>query len=400
MNTKLRKPNNKKPSGWKITLTVLLSLILIAALFTGGYILRSMFVKPQPGGDKDDETLYTGSETTAAAETEEDTPETNGDTAVGFKRREDVYNFLLIGKDEVATNTDVMIIASFDCTTGKISMCQMPRDTYAEYNDKYGKLNAAFASFLSKAKREKAEDPTKTALENLSDLFQKGLNIRLDYYMLINLKGFRAVVDRIGGVDMYVPNDMHYNDPEQNLSINIKKGQQTLMGREAEGFVRYRWGYIQADIARADAQKVFITAFIAKVKSSISIPMIAGLASDILPNLITNIKLEDCIYFAKQALKVDMSNITMLTMPGDSYKNGLYYVMHRADMLNIVNEYLNVYDKPIPSSYFDVDRIFVKDDNSEIIGYYNKKETEIVTHKADDVDKDGIYIALDPNKRP
>ena len=141
MNTKLRKPNNKKPSGWKITLTVLLSLILIAALFTGGYILRSMFVKPQPGGDKDDETLYTGSETTAAAETEEDTPETNGDTAVGFKRREDVYNFLLIGKDEVATNTDVMIIASFDCTTGKISMCQMPRDTYAEYNDKYGKLH-------------------------------------------------------------------------------------------------------------------------------------------------------------------------------------------------------------------------------------------------------------------
>ena len=71
-------------------------------------------------------------------------------------------------------------------------------------------------------------------------------------------------MDRIGGVDMYVAYDMYYSDPEQNLYINIKQGQQTLMGKDAEGFVRYRSGYIMADIARGDAQKMFISPFISR----------------------------------------------------------------------------------------------------------------------------------------
>ena len=134
-------------------------------------------------------------------------------------------------------------------------MCQIPRDTYAEFNGTYGKINTAYKSFRAAAVRAKSADPTKAALESFADMFSKSFNIPIDFYVLINLKGFKAVVDRIGGVDMYVPYDMHYEDPEQDLYIHINKGQQTLMGDDAEGFVRYRSGYIMADIARGDAQK-------------------------------------------------------------------------------------------------------------------------------------------------
>lgn len=197
---------------------------------------------------------------------------------------------------------------------------------------------------------------------------------------------------------MYVPYDMDYEDPEQDLYIHIKKGQQTLMGEDAEGFVRFRSGYIQADIARGDAQKMFISAFIAKVKSSISLSMVTGVASDVLPNLTTNMQLSDCIYFANAALGVDLANITMMTMPGASYKNGRFYVMQRQSMLNIVNQYLNVYNKDIPESFFDVDRVFTDGTGTEIDMLYKSGDGTVVAYNADEVEKHGIDISLDPTQ--
>jgi cell envelope-related function transcriptional attenuator common domain len=393
-NSKLRRPHKRKSSAFQVTLLIFFSIMIVTAVFAGGYVLRSILVKPTTGGDENN-TLYTGaSENNTAQTTENSAPAVSGNKTKGYTRRDNVYNFLLIGRDKAGMNTDVMILASFDCTTGKISMCQMPRDTYAEYNGTYGKLNAAFASFYSQAKHDGSADPTKAGLEGLTNLFQTSLNIRIDYYMMIYLDGFKAVVNRIGGVDMYVPYDMDYEDPYQDLYIHIKQGQQTLMGDDAEGFVRFRSGYIQADIGRADAQKMFISAFIAKVKASVSVPMIAGIAADVLPNLITDMPLNDCIYFAKAALSADLSNITMMTMPGTSYKNGRFYIMERKSMYNIVNTYLNVYTENIPESYFDVDRIFTDDSGSEIDALYTSGDGEVVAYSAEDVTENGIDIGL------
>lgn len=392
--TKIRRPAKHKAPSWQLVLSVVLSIIVVAAVFTGGYVLRSILVKPQPNGG-DENTLYTGAVTKpveSSAETA-DTPDTS-DSKTGYTRRDNVYNFLLIGRDEAGLNTDVMILATFDCTSGKIAMCQVPRDTYAEYNGTYGKLNAAYASFYSSAKRNGSSDPHKAALESLTELFSKSLNIPIDYYAMINLKGFKAVIDRIGGVDMYVPYDMDYEDPEQDLYIHIKKGQQTLMGEDAEGFVRFRSGYIQADIARGDAQKMFISAFIAKVKSSISLSMVAGVASDVLPNFTTNMQLSDCIYFSKAALGIDLANINMMTVPGFGNSKGTLYIMQRKAMFNIVNDYLNVYTKSIPESYFDVDGIFTDDPGTEIYNLYMSGDGTVVAHNAEEIEKNGIKIGL------
>jgi len=44
-------------------------------------------------------------------------------------------------------------------------------------------------------------------------------------------------------VEMYVPYNMDYEDPTQDLYIHIKKGNKLLDGKDAEGFVRFRQGY-------------------------------------------------------------------------------------------------------------------------------------------------------------
>ena len=54
------------------------------------------------------------------------------------------YNFLVLGKDNVARLCDVMILISMNTDTGDVNIMQIPRDTYFNYTDKsYKKINGA-----------------------------------------------------------------------------------------------------------------------------------------------------------------------------------------------------------------------------------------------------------------
>ena len=85
------------------------------------------------------------------------------------------------------------------------------------------------------------------------------------------------MLDILGGVELYVPQRMYYSDPEQGLYIDLQEGWQTLDGKNAENFVRFRSGYVQQDLGRINAQKIFLTALFEKVKASISISNTAKL---------------------------------------------------------------------------------------------------------------------------
>ena len=69
-------------------------------------------------------------------------------------------------------------------------------------------------------------------------------------------------MDNLSGIEIDLPYDMDYEDSSQNLSIHLKAGKQTLGGKEALGFLRYRSGYVTGDLGRIDAQKLFLNAFI------------------------------------------------------------------------------------------------------------------------------------------
>ena len=70
---------------------------------------------------------------------------------------------------------------------------------------------------------------------------------------------------------MTLTRDFKYSDPEQNLYINLKKGSQTLNGKQAQMLVRYRKGYIRGDLDRLDMQKKFMAAFMSKAQKSVNI---------------------------------------------------------------------------------------------------------------------------------
>ena len=50
------------------------------------------------------------------------------------------------------------------------------------------------------------------------------------------------MVDALGGVDVNVEHEMHYDDNWGHLHVHLKPGFQHLNGDQAVGFARYRHG--------------------------------------------------------------------------------------------------------------------------------------------------------------
>ncbi|MGI6263037.1 MAG: LCP family protein [Succiniclasticum sp.] len=163
-------------------------------------------------------------------------------------------NVLLLGIDdgdsEAAKSepkrTDAIVVMSFDPDEHKISMVSIPRDTMVRLpgHRDYDKINAAYAyGGVAMAKQTVA---------NL-------LRIPIHYYALVNWQGFIEVMNIIGGVDLYVDKDMHYEDPYADLVIDIKHGYQHLDGKKSGQYVRFRADEL-GDIGRVQRQQKFLKA--------------------------------------------------------------------------------------------------------------------------------------------
>lgn len=314
-------------------------------------------------------------------------------------RVDGIYNFLVLGRDKVALNTDVMMVVNFNTNDGSINIMQLPRDTYIEYGGYPNKINGTLAHFYTKAQRDGAKDPWHTALKDFSDLLEVAFSIEIDYYAIIDLVAFENVVDIIGGVPIDVPEAMHYDDEFQDLHIHIEKGYQVLDGKTAAGFVRFRSGYIQADIGRQNAQKLFMTALFKQVKNKFSVDTIAKLAGEVLSRMSTNMELADAVFFAKEALSLDLENINMMTVPGEAVNTHLsYYVIYRQSVLDVVNKYFNVYDKDVRDVHFDTEVLFNDSDDPKMDKVYNKDVDGYVVNNGESIDNSGIYIPRLPDE--
>lgn len=164
-------------------------------------------------------------------------------------------NILIIGEDKVNNLYDTIGIASIDSKNKKVSLIMIPRDTYIEYNDDIkavldeanllhspGVFKINFTHHVGTKIQYKGRFDS-GSISFLADVVEEKFNIELQDYVKINTKGFIELVDCLGGIDINVPYNMDYEDPTQDLYINIPAGMQHLDGSNAEGFVRFRQGY-------------------------------------------------------------------------------------------------------------------------------------------------------------
>lgn len=398
--SKIRKP--KKNSGaWKLIVFIMIILLLTTIAV---FVISALNYKPS--AHKDDtipfETLNHDEENEQDNSESDEVKPKKSSTGKYVRSADDFYTFLLLGKDSIAMNTDVIMLMSFNITDNEVAIMQIPRDTYIEHDGTPYKINALFASLYMNAKYKGDKDPIETGMKQFVEALQKSLNVKIDYHAMLYLDGFRNIIDTIGGVDIDIPFNMRYNDPEQNLYINLAAGQTTLTGSQAEQFIRFRSNYIEGDIGRVNAQKIFMTALIKQLKSNVTISKIPKLTAEIINNVTTSMSVNDMIYFAKKSLNIDLSNAVMFTMPGtdaraDVDSGAWYFIMHRADTLNLINRYFNVYTEKITDSIFDINQVFNAEYRSHINRIYKTPASEDVNgliNTLDDIDENGVHIPL------
>lgn len=242
-------------------------------------------------------------------------------------------NFLLCGIDKTNMLTDVIMVVSLNNASGKISILQIPRDTYAGSDIPSNKYNAVYGHHPKDA----------SGMETLKAHIQRDFGITINHYAAITTKGFDLLVDSVGGVNLNVPVNMNYDDSTQDLHIHLKKGMQHLNGSQAEQFVRYRKGWSEGDIGRLQAQKEFLAVFAAKLKQQNIIQLATKVLPSLFPpNFISDMSINDMVPYGLAAKKIDMKNINIYTAPGEPYtssKNSLsLYSVHRDELLKIINE--------------------------------------------------------------
>lgn len=322
------------------------------------------------------------------------------DPSEGYKVREGVYNILLVAHDKEAHLADVTMLVNCDTVNNSISVMQIPRDTFIGLQLSTHKINEAFARYYGSAWNISGGSMKEVCLDALNDyeeMLEQNLCINIDYSVLMNLSGFRNIVDAIGGVPIYVPHEMIYEDPAQDLYINLPEGYRVLNGNEAEQFVRFRDNYVQADLGRVNAQKIFLTAMFTQVKSvvkSLDIPAMNALATEVFNNVYTEMNVSNILFFAKFLLKVDLSQVNMTTIPGNMAGN--HYVVNRAATLEVINQYFNIYTKKISDSIFDRNNIFCDKNSDKISNVYYGDPEDILdkVYNADDINNGSIDIPI------
>lgn len=286
---------------------------------------------------------------------------------------EDVENILFLGMDREAGLTDVMMLIAVDRDTERITVLQIPRDTYAEYTDgSYKKLNGAYNS-LGGAKE-------------VASFLSDSMGIEIHRYMCIGLDTFGEVVDALGGVEIDLPSDMKYSDPEQGLYIDLKAGKQTLDGKTAQHFVRFRSDYANGDLGRIDAQKLFMSAFFRTLCDKFS-PVTAAKLVAVAEGVETNIGASDMLGFCSDALDMGGDGILFATLPGEevtaTVSGASYYAISAPSVAELTELYFG------RKKEFDSEKKFLNEryDSFKLI-YENYVEYDVCS--VSDILRDGI----------
>jgi len=110
---------------------------------------------------------------------------------------ENQMNILVLGCDDIASNgfrTDVIMLLSLNPKHHSISLISFPRDLYVTIPGYWSnRINTAWGL---------------GGMALLADTFEVNFGIHPDYYMMVNYKGFRQVIDSLDGIDVEVTQEL------------------------------------------------------------------------------------------------------------------------------------------------------------------------------------------------
>ena len=250
---------------------------------------------------------------------------------------------LVMGKSE--NMTDTIMVVKYSAKNQSASMLSIPRDTFTGNNE-------SKASAFDKINSKYINGGAQATLKAVNDL--TGLNIK--YYLIVDTKALRDLVDAIGGVEFDVPIDMDYDDVTQSLHIHVKKGLQLLNGEQAEGVVRFRHNnnytsypasYGDNDLGRMRTQREFLKILLKQLMKPTNITKINNLLKIAQEEVETNIDWNTAKGYVPSLFGFDTNHLVTNALPGEpKYANGVaVFIANPSKTKDLINTmFLKVVD--------------------------------------------------------
>lgn len=201
-----------------------------------------------------------------------------------------------------AGRSDTMLLVRIDPTANTVNVLSIPRDTQVEIPGegvmKINHANVVGGSELS------------------AEVVSANLNgVSIDRYVRVSTGAFRELVDLLGGVRIFVPERMVYEDQTQKLQIDLYPGWQTLNGEQAEQFARFR-NDATGDIGRVQRQQQVIRALRERLTNPAVLPRIPQAIQLFQKYIDTNLTTEEMLALAHLGLGLEQNNFRMVLLPG------------------------------------------------------------------------------------
>ncbi|WP_251551938.1 LCP family protein [Neobacillus muris] len=240
----------------------------------------------------------------------------------------DPISILLVGVDEREGDkgrTDSMLVVTVNPEKQSTKILSIPRDTRTKLINKNNpnknridKINAGYAY---------------GGIEESIDTVENFLNVPIDYYIQVNMEGFKDIVDAVGGID--VDNQYAF----ELDGVRLKKGPQHLDGTEALQYARMRKADPRGDFGRAERQREVISKIIDKGKSISTLTKYDDILAALEENIKTNLTLSDIIDI-QSSYKNAAGTIDKLEIPGEGkmINGGWYFIVEDETRQNLSDQ--------------------------------------------------------------
>ena len=157
--------------------------------------------------------------------------------------------------------SDVIILAHVFAGRHGAQLVSIPRDSYvvipAHKEPKSGRPVAAREAKINEAFASGGPALLVATVEELT-------KVRVDHYVQVDFRGFKTLVDRLGGVEICL------SEPQKDFrsGIDLPAGRQVVRGGQALAFVRQRQGLARGDIDRIERQQLLLGALVRKILSA------------------------------------------------------------------------------------------------------------------------------------
>lgn len=253
---------------------------------------------------------------------------------------EDVMTIYISGIDtyggiNLRSRSDVNMLVTVNKKNHEILLTSIPRDYYVQLHDTYGyKDKLTHAGIYG----------VNMSVQTIQDF----MGIDINYYVRVNFSTLEAVVNSIGGVDVY--SDITFR-PLHHKAVVIKQGMNHMDGKTALAFARERYAYQDGDRHRVRNQQEVLKAIISKATSDVSIlTRYTTLLNNVSGYFQTNVDMNEVAKIVKIQLdEMPSWTIKQYSLDGTGSKQPthsmgatpLYVMIPNQDTVNTGSRYIN-----------------------------------------------------------